>query len=141
MKPVRPRERYEAHIFRWWMHHHFKDEEEPVVMTTFTIACERHHVTEKRGRQIVGAYMLDYKRAHNVVFDMGHKPDVDLLDMHFAFKAQQGRDFRPLVLAQMERLHNDNAFRNAVSKKLASPHDRPRRTIGDLLNERRRRQA
>ncbi len=132
-------QRYEAHIFCWWLHHQFggvnteqprKDDD----MTRFQDVCLKYGVSERYARRIVNSYLSIFKGEHGVDYDMGRDPGAELLEAHYFLKQQHGRGVRPVVLEQMKQWHDDTAFRRAVERKLppASPFTR-RQRLSDLL--------
>jgi hypothetical protein len=122
------KERYEAHIFQWWMHNHLGDEVQPPspIPSQFDQNCERYGITPKRGKQIVKYYLKRYSLKYRAVFDMGRQPEIPLLDLHFAYK--DAGKFRDRVLQAMAELHNANLFRTLAQHRKAT-----RRTIADLV--------
>lgn len=114
-------EKYEAHIFRWWMHHQLNDppKEEAVVTSQFDFACDRHRISSRQGRTIVNYYIRRFRYTYDKVFDMGHRADVSILDLHFSHRERSGGSpFRLKVLLRMKVLHDDHSFKDVVARKL-----------------------
>jgi hypothetical protein len=127
-------ERYEAHIFRWWMHHQFNTpDKEEKMETQFDLTCDRYNISPAVGRRIVKYYLARFEARYEVVFDMGHLPDIQILDLHFAYKPKRGnRPFRNAVLETMQSLHNTHAGKNLAAKRKVLR----RANISDLLTRR-----